>query len=99
MRILSIAMTIILVIIGVVFTVLPMGILAFIPVGGALLMSIVTIILSKCKKKNLPKYLLLASFIAFLAVVSKDVFVKKQFVVDQQLDTNKEESRQEAKKD
>ena len=99
MRKLLIVLTIILAIIGIVFTILPMGTLAFIPVGSAILLSIIAIILSKENQKMLPKYLLLASFIVFLAVVAKDVFVKDQVVSDQQFDNNIEESKQEAKKE
>lgn len=99
MRKLLIVLTITLAVLGIVFTVLPMGTLAFIPVGAAILISIITISLSKGNQKMFPKYLLLASFMVFLAVVAKDVFVKDQVVTDQQFDTNKEESKQEAKKE
>lgn len=99
MRKLLIVLTIILAIIGIIFTILPMGTLAFIPVGAAVLLSIVTILVSKNNQKLFPKYLLLASFIVFLTVVAKDVFVKDQVVIDQQFDANKEESKQEAKKE
>ncbi len=99
MRKLLIVLTIILAIIGIVFTILPMGTLAFIPVGSAILLSIIAIILSKENQKMLPKYLLLASFIVFLAVVAKDVFVKDKIVTDQQFDEKKVESKQEAKKE
>ena len=99
MRKLLIVLTIILALIAIVFTILPMGTLAFLPVGGAILLSIITITLSKNKKKIFPKYLLLASFIVFLAIVAKDVFVKDQVVSDQQFDNNIKESKQEAKKE
>ncbi len=99
MRKLLIVLTIILAIIGIVFTILPMGTLAFIPVGSAILLSIIAIILSKENQKMLPKYLLLASFIVFLAVVAKDVFVKDKIVTDQQFDEKKVESKEEAKKE
>lgn len=99
MRKLLIVLTIILAIIGIVFTILPMGTLAFIPVGSAILLSIIAIILSKENQKMVPKYLLLASFIVFLAVVAKDVFVKDKIVTDQQFDEKKVESKQEAKKE
>jgi len=99
MRKLLIILTIIFICITVVFTVMPMGTLAFLPAAIAILISIIAILLSKGNLKMLPKYLLLASFISFLAVVAKDVFVKDQVVTDQQFDTNKVESKKEAKKE
>ncbi len=99
MRKLLIILTIAFAIIGIVFIILPMGTLAFLPAGGAILLSIITLVLSKDKQKMLPKYLILISFIVFLTVIAKDVFVKDQIVTDQQFDNNKEESKQEAKKE
>jgi hypothetical protein len=99
MRKFFIILSIIFGVIGIVFTILPMGTLALLPIGLAILFSVLAIVNSKNNNKKLPKWLLIISAIILLSSIGKDVFVKDEVTVDQKFIKEKEQSKVEAKKD
>ena len=84
---------------SVVFAFLPLGNLAIIPIGIAILFGILTLKKSDSKQGKLVKVLLLFAILSLVFVVGKEVFTKDEVVVDKQFDTKKVESKKEAKKD
>lgn len=76
-----------------------MGTIAFLPVGIAVALSILTVIKSNQSQKKFPKILLFISIVLFLGAVGKDVLVKDKVTVDQQFIKEKEDSKQEAQKE
>lgn len=99
MRKTFIVLSIIFGIIGIVFTVLPLGTLALTVVIPAIIFSFLSVLLSKDKPKKLPKLLLIFSFTLFLTVLSKEVFTKDKVTEDKNFIQEKEKSLQEAKHD
>jgi len=99
MRKFFIILSIIFGVIGIVFTVLPMGTLALLPIGLAIIFSVLAIINSKNNNKKLPKWLLIISAVLLLSSVGKEVFVKDEVIVDQKFIKEKEQSKVDAKKD
>jgi len=91
--------TIVFIVLGIILTILPMGTIAFLPVGIALVLAILTVVKSKESQKKFPKILLFISIVLLLAAVGKDVLVKDKVTVDQQFIKEKEDSKQEAQKD
>lgn len=91
--------TIVFVVLGIVLTILPMGTIAFLPVGIAVIFAILAVIKSKESQKKFPKILLLVSIVVLLTAIGKDVLVKDKISVDQQFMKEKEDSKQEAQKD
>jgi hypothetical protein len=86
-------------ILGIIFTILPLGTIAIIPNLLAIIMAFIVLKKSDAKQKTAPKIILLVSTLAFLTVIGKDIFVKDVVVVDKQFNLQKEESKQEAQKD
>lgn len=99
MRKLLIILSVIFAVTGIIFTILPMGTIAFLPVVIAVICSVLAIIKSDPAKKKFPKMLLLSSIVIFLAAIAKDVLFKDKVVVDQQFIQEKQESKQEAQKE
>ena len=86
-------------VLGIVFTVLPLGTIALLPISIAILLAFIAIKMSEFKKKRYPKILLIVSVLTFLVVVGKEVFVKDVVVVDKKLELQKIESKKEDIKD
>lgn len=86
-------------VLGIVFTVLPLGTIAFLPIGVAFVLSFLAIYKSKANQKRLPKIILVVLALTFLVVVGKVVFVKDVVVSDKQFEQNKVESKKEDIKD
>ena len=84
---------------SIVFAFLPLGTLALIPIGIAILFGILALKKSDAKQGKLVKVLLLFSILSFAFVIGKEVFTKDEVVIDKQFDTKKVESKKEAKKD
>ena len=84
---------------SIVFAFLPLGTLAIIPIGIAILFGILALKKSDAKQGKLVKVLLLFAILSLVFVVGKEVFTKDEVVVDKQFDTKKAESKKEAKKD
>jgi len=86
-------------ILGIVFTILPLGTIAFLPIGAALVLSFVAILKSNYNQKKLPKIILFISAVSFLVVIGKAVFIKDVVVIDKQFEKNKVEQKKEDMKD
>jgi membrane-bound ClpP family serine protease len=86
-------------VLGVAFTILPMGTIALLPIGLTVLTAAVSFWQSKDKQRILPRIVLVLSVITFLVVIGKDVFVKDEVKVDQQFEQKKIESQKEDMKD
>ena len=84
---------------SIVFAYLPLGTLALIPIGIAILLGILALKKSDIKQQKVVKVTLLFAILSLVFVVGKEVFTKDEVVVDKQFDTKKSESKKEAKKD
>jgi intracellular septation protein A len=84
---------------SIVFAYLPLGTLALIPIGIAILFGFLALKKSDLKQQKVVKVTLLFAILSLVFVVGKEVFTKDEVVVDKQFDTKKIESKKEAKKD
>lgn len=82
---------------GLAFTILPMGTIALIPIGLAFIFAFIAIL--RQRENLFPKILLLIIFVNLLTVIGKEVFVKDVVEADQQFESVKEQSEQEAQKE
>ena len=85
--------------ISIVFAYLPLGTLALIPIGIAILFGILALKKSDLKQQKVVKVILLFAILSLVFVVGKEIFTKDEVVVDKQFDAKKIESKKEAKKD
>jgi hypothetical protein len=86
-------------VLGILFSFLPLGTLALLPIILAMIFSFITFSKSENELKKLPKMLLIVGGICFLFVVSKEFFIKDEVVVDQTFEQTKKETKAEAKKE
>jgi Na+-driven multidrug efflux pump len=84
---------------ALLFSVLPMNTLAFLPIGLAIVFSLLLMKKSAEKEKQLPKILLLISVICSSLVVGKTLFIKDEIAKDTQFEQQKIETKKEAKKE
>ena len=80
---------------GIVFTILPLGTIAFLPIGITFILSGIAIQKSKNSQRSLPKIILFISVLTFLVVIGKAIFTKDIVVTDTQFELKKEESKKE----
>jgi predicted histidine transporter YuiF (NhaC family) len=99
MRKLIIVLAIIFTILGVIFSFLPMDTLAFLPIGLALIFTLLLLKKSEEQQKKLPKVLLFISVLCSVFVLGKTLFIKNEVEVDQKFEQQKIETKQEAKKE
>ena len=86
-------------VLGVVFTFLPLGTLALLPIGIGILFGFLALKKSDVKQAKWVKVLLVISVIALVFVVGKELFSKDEVEVDSQFEAKKLESKQEAQKE
>lgn len=85
---------------GLVFSFLPLGTIALIPILIALVFAFMALKKSdELTDKKLPKILLIVSAIAMAIVFVKEAFVKEEVVVDKQFEKEVIKSENEAKQD
>ncbi|CAN1537346.1 ABC_6TM_YOR1_D2_like domain containing protein [Flavobacteriaceae bacterium] len=84
---------------SIIFAYLPLGTLALIPIGIAILFGILALKKSDVKQQKVVKVILLFTILSLVFVVGKEIFTKDEVVIDKQFDTKKIESEKEAKKD
>ena len=84
---------------GIVFTILPLGTIAFLPIGIAVILSALAIQKSRNSQRKLPKIILFISFLTLLVVIGKVIFIKDVVKSDSQFELKKEESKKEDIKD
>lgn len=86
-------------VLGIVFTILPLGTIALLPVAIALILAFLSFKFSVSKHKKISGVVLIISALTLLVVVGKEVFVKDEVVLDKQFEEKKIESKQEDIKD
>ena len=86
-------------VLGIAFAVLPLGTIALLPIGLALIFSFLSFKKSEENQKKIPKLLLIVSALTLLVVVGKEVFIKDEVIIDKQFDQNKIESKKDAVKE
>jgi hypothetical protein len=84
---------------GIVFVILPMGTIAFLPAGISLALSIIAYFVSEKSKRKFPYILMILSLILLLSAGAKKFFVKDTVKVEKQFLQEKQESKQEAQKE
>jgi energy-coupling factor transporter transmembrane protein EcfT len=84
---------------SIVFAFLPLGTLAIIPIGIAILFGFLALKKSDASQAKLVKVILLFSVLSLIFVIKKEVFTKDEIKVDKQFDAKKVESKKEAQKD
>jgi uncharacterized membrane protein len=99
MRKILIILTVLFAVLGVVFTILPLGTIAFLPIGIAFVLCFFTIQQSNINQQKLPKIILFISVLTFLLVIGKVIFIKDVIVKDQKFEQNKIEQKKEDIKD
>jgi len=96
MRKLLIVLTIVFTLIGLLFTVLPMGTMAVLPMGIALVLAVFTHLKSTESQKSISKYLLIFTVFVLLFIVGKVVLIQDEVADDVQFEEAKSESTMEA---
>ncbi len=86
-------------VLSVVFAFLPLGTLALIPVGVALIFGFLAHKKSDTKQAKWVKVVLFISILSLVFVVGKEFLTKDEVEVDQQFDAKKVESKKEAQKE
>jgi len=99
MRKLIVVLAIIFTILGVIFSILPMDTLAFLPIGLALVFTLLLLKKSEEEQKKLPKALLFICTICSVFVLGKTLFINDEVEVDQKFELQKIETKEEAKKE
>jgi EamA domain-containing membrane protein RarD len=84
---------------GVIFSVLPLGTLAILPIGMGLIFAFLAYYKSTILQKKLPKWLLIVAVICMIGVLGKTYFIKDEVAVDSQFEKQKVESKKEDIKD
>ena len=99
MRKLFIVLAIVFAILGIVFAVLPLGTLALLPVGLALIFAFIAFIQSDINQKSLPKWILVVAGLTLIIVIGKVSLVEDEVAKDEQFEQKKVESKLEDLKD
>lgn len=86
-------------VLGVVFTILPLGTIALLPLVLALIFAFIVFKKSETDQKKFPIMLLLIAGLTLLVVIGREAFIKDEVIVDTQFDQKKIESKKEAQKD
>lgn len=99
MRKLFIVLATIFAILGIVFTILPLGTLALLPIGFALLFGFIAYTKSGVTEKNTPKWILIVAAISLLAVFGKKILFPDTVAKDVKFEQRKIETKKEDLKD
>ena len=86
-------------VLGITFTILPLGTLAIIPIGIALILAFLAFKKSDKNQQKFPKILLIIAGICLLAVVGKELFIKDEVAKDTTFEKTKIENKKEDKKE
>jgi predicted histidine transporter YuiF (NhaC family) len=84
---------------ALVFSVLPMDTLAFLPVGLALVFNLLLLRKSEGGQKKLPKVLLFIGVLCSTYVMGKTLLITDEVAKDTQFEQQKIENQKESKKD
>lgn len=99
MRKLCIGLAILFAILGIIFTVLPLGTLALLPIGLALVFGLIAFFQSDSSQKSLPKWILIIAGVTLVVVLGKELLIEDEVAKDEQFEQKKIESKQEDLKD
>ena len=99
MRKLFIILAAVFAVVGLVFAILPMGSIAFLPIILAILLALVAMWKSNDNQKKIPKWILVIALAILVLVTVKVVFVKDKVVVDQQFIQENVDSKEEAQQE
>ncbi len=86
-------------VLGIAFTILPLGTIAMLPVAFAIIFSLLAFYKSTALLKKLPRLFLIISATTLLIIIGKSVLIKDRVVADKQFEIKKEESKKEDIKD
>lgn len=86
-------------VVGLVFAILPMGSIAFLPIILAIVLALVAMWKSNDNQKKIPKWILVIALAILVLVTVKVVFVKDKVVVDQQFIQENVDSKEEAQQE
>ncbi len=84
---------------SVLFAILPLGTLALIPIGIALIFGLLALKKSEANQTKWIKIVLVITVLSLVFVIGKEVFTKDEVQIDQQFNATKEASKQEAQKE
>jgi predicted histidine transporter YuiF (NhaC family) len=99
MRKLFLVLGILFTLVAITFSILPMDTIAFLPIGLALLFSLVLLKKSNENQKKLPNILLLLCVTSSVFVLGKTLLIKDEVEKDAKFEKEKIETKQEAKKE
>ena len=99
MRKLFLILAILFLLLSIVFAILPMGTIAFLPIGLALIFSLLLLNKTDPTHRKLPSLLLTLAAVCSLIVLLKVIFIKDKVEVDQKFEQQKVETKIEAKKE
>lgn len=99
MRKLLVVLGIIFTLLAVTLSVLPFDTIAFLPIGMALIFSLILLKKSNENQKRLPNILLLLCVLSSVFVLGKTLLVKNEVVKDVKFEHQKVDENKEAKKD
>lgn len=99
MRKLFIILAAVFAVVGLVFAILPMGSIAFLPIILAILLALVAMWKSNDNQKKIPKWILIIALAILVLVTVKVVFVKDKVVMDQQFIQENVDSKEEAQQE
>ena len=99
MRKLFIILAAVFTVVGLVFAILPMGSIAFLPIILAIVLALVAMWKSNDNQKKIPKWILVIALAILVLVTVKVVFVKDKVVVDQQFIQENVDSKEEAQQE
>ncbi len=85
--------------ISIVFTVLPLGTLAIIPIAPAIVFGFLAFRKSTGKVMHISRLALLVSALMLLIVIGKELFVTEEVAADKQFEQKKIDSEKQAKKE
>ncbi len=86
-------------VLGIAFTILPLGTLAIIPTGIALLLAFLSLKKSEENQKKFPKFLLIIASVCLLSVIGKELFIKDKVAKDVTFEKTKIENKKEDQKE
>lgn len=99
MRKLFLVLAIAFTLLAIIFSVMPMDTIAFLPIGVALIFSLLLLKKSEDSQKRLPKILLFIGVLSSVFVLGKTLLIKDEVEKDVQFEQQKQETKQEAKQE
>lgn len=99
MRKIFFILSILFTVLGIFTTILPLGSIAFLPIGLAIVFGLLTLLKSDINQTMIPKIALIICGVCSLYVFGKILFIKDEVVHDTNFEQTKIETKKEAKKD